>query len=338
MRKKIMANKKKQHYVPKCLLKQFSNTEGKVYLFRLMKNEVLEKPIPYKQQCYTNYMYGKDESWENLLAYYENSITVIIDKIIKNKTLSIEDEATLKNFILYQHLRTEKAIDINQYMLEQMSTKFISIIAKMENMQLNPYQISKLAKQYVQENNSRVDAATMNLELAKSHSNSLNDLKLLVLHSNNAFLCSDNPVVMDNIFLPENGLGIECIGIIFLMPISTQYAIILYDSKLYFHNKSENGIVIELSDDETSIFNKLSYINAREILFANNPQNLIDIKKYFDSKYIDKSLRNILSMFGIKDPILAGIEIVKLKKANISNINAIIPKFFAKKSDEKFPI
>ena len=26
-----MANKKKQHYVPKCLLKQFANAEGKIY-------------------------------------------------------------------------------------------------------------------------------------------------------------------------------------------------------------------------------------------------------------------------------------------------------------------
>ena len=40
-----------------------------------------QKAIPYKQQCYTDYMYGKDDSWENLLASYESSLAIIIDKL-----------------------------------------------------------------------------------------------------------------------------------------------------------------------------------------------------------------------------------------------------------------
>lgn len=300
---------------------------------------ILPNSIPYKQQCYTDYMYGKDDSWENLLASYESSLAYIIDKIKENQKITLEEEATVKSFILYQHLRTEKAIDNNNFMLEQMITKLIPIVTQMENIKFNPFQTAMFAKQYVQNNHPRVVTATMNLEFAKSYSNSLNDLKLLILHSaNNEFVCSDAPVIMDNLFQPENGLGIECVGIIFIMPVSLHYAIILYDNKIYNIDKQENENIIEITDEETRQINYLSFLFARELLFSCNQKNLIDIKRYFDRKYIDKPLRDIFLMFGIVDPILIGIEISKLKKSKIKIIDETIPKFFAKKADEIFPI
>ena len=309
------------------------------FIFQLKKNEVSSKAIPYKQQCYTDYMYGKDDSWENLLASYESSLAIIIDKIIKNQSIMLEDEVELKNYILYQHLRTEKAIDNNHLMQERAVAQLTPILAQTQNINLTPIQAASFAKQYVRDNNARVQTASMNLEIAKRYSGSINDLRLLVLHSsNNEFVCSDNPVIMDNLFLPDYGLGFECVGIIFFMPVSTQYAIMIYDSKVYSHNKFEDHNIVELTEDETSQFNKLSFIYAWELLFSNRYDNLMSVKKYFDSKYIDKLYRDIFLMCGMRDPILIGIEIAKLKKSSKAINDANIPKFFAKRSNEKFPL
>lgn len=46
-----MPTQKKQQYVPKCLLKNFS-VENKVYVFQMQKNKLLDKPVPYESQCY----------------------------------------------------------------------------------------------------------------------------------------------------------------------------------------------------------------------------------------------------------------------------------------------
>ena len=51
-----MPKQKKQHYVPQCLLKNFTNSNRQF--------------VPYSSQCYTNYFYGKDGKWENIIAGY----------------------------------------------------------------------------------------------------------------------------------------------------------------------------------------------------------------------------------------------------------------------------
>ena len=64
-----MPAQKKQHYVPQCILRNFTNDQNKFYLFQVRKNRIIDQAVPYKDHCYTDYLYGKDGNWENWLPY-----------------------------------------------------------------------------------------------------------------------------------------------------------------------------------------------------------------------------------------------------------------------------
>ena len=334
-----MPEKKKQHYVPKCLLKNFSDSKQNIHIFRLEKNNIISKPVPYGSQCKNDYMYGKDVFWENKLNDYETIVSPIIDKIIHCKFISVEEESIIKNFVLFQHLRTDKAVDINLGMINHVTRKTLDIISQMKSLNLSSEQLDEYASHYIQMNHSRANTAMQNLEIATKYINSIDDLHLVFLQTETSeFVCSDNPVVMENLFQSESGLGFGCAGIILFMPISSKFAILLYDSKIYLTDKDPKLNIIMLTNKETFQFNKFAYLYAKELLFANNVNELKKLKEYFDRKYIDNNLRKILSFFGRSDPILIGIEIEKLKKSNLKVINETIPKFIAKKEYEVFPV
>ena len=120
-----MPKQKKQHYVPQSLLKNFSNCNKQFYVFKLLKNSIINHTVPYSSQCYTNYFYGKDGKWENIIANYEATATPIVKKLIEGIDISNYEELIIKNFILFQDLRTEKAVDLNHHMLAEMYSKLL---------------------------------------------------------------------------------------------------------------------------------------------------------------------------------------------------------------------
>lgn len=49
----VMAEKANQHFVPRLLLKRFSNSEGKINIFDTSSGEIISD-VPYKPQCAKN--------------------------------------------------------------------------------------------------------------------------------------------------------------------------------------------------------------------------------------------------------------------------------------------
>lgn len=54
----LLAENKKQHYVPKTYLKHFAN--GKVFSVLNIDNDIIYENVSYANQCYENYFYGND--------------------------------------------------------------------------------------------------------------------------------------------------------------------------------------------------------------------------------------------------------------------------------------
>jgi hypothetical protein len=48
-------------------LKNFATKDGIFSILNIKKNEIIED-IPYRDQCYENYYYGKDKIWEQKLV------------------------------------------------------------------------------------------------------------------------------------------------------------------------------------------------------------------------------------------------------------------------------
>lgn len=322
-----MPQKKKQHYVPKFLLRNFATEDGKFFVFQLLKNTILDKPIPYKQQCYTNYMYGDNKQWENELSILESDASFAIQKIINNEHLSHIDKSVLKQFILFQYLRTEQTIERSKSIMENGLRQLVPIITSLNHLNVSKKFASTFAKEYVDKHFSRKETATLHLDAAKKNQTVLEDLRFVVLKTNGRFLCSDNPVILENTLQPEFGRGYASVGVIFILPISSQYAILLYDSKVY--DISCDNFYVSLNQQDTIAINKTLFFYARETLFCQEKTPLEYVKCYFDALYIDKPLREILYKLGIKDPILANQKISELKKENIAIIDQTIPKMYA---------
>lgn len=322
-----MPQKKKQHYVPQFLLKNFADNAGKFYVFQLQKNIILDAPIPYKQQCQTDYMYGKDVQWENTLGVLETAASVAIAKIIKNECLSNSDKSVIKQFILFQYLRTEQTVENSKSIIENGLKQIIPTIADFYKLDNSKEFARDFAKKYVHTHFPRKELATSHLNMAQRDYSSLEDLRLVILKSNESFLCSDNPVILDNFFQPQFGRGYNCAGVILILPISSKYAILLYDYKVY--DILSEDLYITLNPSDTWSINRTLFFYARETLFCCEKESLLKIKKYFDTIYIDNPLRKILSLLGIRDPIIANLKMAQLKESNIPAITATVPKIYA---------
>ena len=69
-----MAEKKKQHYVPRFYLKRFATCDKKFNLYSIERKSVIAdgNSVPYKDQFYEDYFYGEDKVWENKLDDLES--------------------------------------------------------------------------------------------------------------------------------------------------------------------------------------------------------------------------------------------------------------------------
>lgn len=322
-----MPQKKKQHYVPRFLLKNFTDNAGKFYVFQLQKNIILDTPKPYKQQCQTDYMYGQDAQWENTLGILETNASVSIAKIIKNECLSNLDKSIIKQFILFQFFRTEQTVENSKSIIENGLQQIIPTIADFYKLDNSKEFAHDFAKKYVHTHFPREKLTTSHLNMAQKDYSALEDLRLVILKSNGSFLCSDNPVILDNFFQPQFGRGYNCAGAILILPISSEYAILLYDHKVY--DILSEDLYITLNHSDTWSINRTLFFYARETLFCCEKESLLKVKKYFDTIVIDNPLRKILSLLGITDPIIANLKINQLKKSNIPAINATVPKLYA---------
>lgn len=322
-----MAEQKKQHYVPQCILKNFTNEEKKFYIFQTLKNTIINRLVHFKGHCYTDYLYGKDGKWENWLRKQESEISPIFQSIINGTVLIKEQENLIKQYILVQYMRTEKTIDMNHHMIAQIYSQVIPHIAKNEGINISQQAAKLYAQKYVNDLN-RTEMAVQDMVFAEEHLTHFDDLRMVILSSETkSFVCSDHPASVNNLFHHDGGLGIDCAGIIVLMPISPQFCVMLIDDGIYDYENEKT--VINLSDSDVKKLNYLQYIKAKSILFSSNLMALEDIKQHFDSIYIDNLFRNLYHEFGLSDPILINLRISELKKKHSEIIKTIIPKNFA---------
>ena len=322
-----MPEKKKQHYVPQCILKNFTNHENKFYIFQTLKNTIINRMVYFKDHCYTDYLYGKDGKWENWLAEYETAVSPVFHAIINEQTLTNEQENLVKQYVLVQYMRTEKTIDINHHMMAQAYAQIIPMIAKHEGMDISPHIAQIYAKKYVSEL-SRTEMAAQDIAFAEEHLTHFDDLRMIILVSETqSFVCSDHPASVHNLFHHDGGLGIDCAGIIVIMPISPQFCVMLIDDGVYDYENEKT--VIKLPYSDVKVLNNLQYIKAKSILFSSNLAALEDVKQHFDSIYIDNFFREFCYEWGFSDPILINRRIIELKKTYSEEVKNIIPKNYA---------
>lgn len=264
-----MSEKKRQHYVPKFLLKNFSvnGNNKQINIYNVINNTTINS-ASLKEQAAENYFYGKDGVIENNFEKLETESAKIFSNIILEKLpiynscehlVILHFTLTLGSRTLY---KTNEHIELINKFLKNIASKD----AKMKDL-LNKYEIK------VQ------NPSTYSLKLIEESLPLVRDLKfkLLVNKTEIPFIISDNPVVYYNQFLEGkkkvgSNIGVAVKGLQIFLPISPFCELLFYDSNVYKIGSTRQNIIEIKTNDDIISLNGLQYLNA-------------NINLYFDNKF-----------------------------------------------------
>jgi hypothetical protein len=266
-----MPEKKKQHYVPKLVLKQFSiDTEKKMINIFNAERKFYKQNCPLKNQAQEDYFYGQDGVIENGLSKIEQLVAPIITNIISNKEVPQKDSEEYINLFFFSVLLS--------YRTKSAAEKINELIDKMFQ-ELTKYdtQLNKVQENNIHIKHQNAAAYLLSIIFSKDSIKHAYDLEpiLLINTSKSKFIISDNPCVKYNQFLeqrkhPGGHLGIIAKGLQIFFPISPNEMIVYYDKWAYkFGNKKDKKIYVSNEQDIHQL-NLLQMINCYEIVFSNN--------------------------------------------------------------------
>lgn len=257
-----MALKKKQHFVPQFYMRNFS-PDGKSFSLYIIKEGRVISRSDFANQCCDEYYYGKDLEWENTLAKMESRWSICIKKAIQNENLSNDEIDALKEFIVYQLIRTRG--QNNQLKIEGRDDVLHRSCSNLDMLMYkeHPIVINEAIK-VIDEMNHPAEW----LNYIKTKARIVDDLSILVVNYDtpNALISSDNPVIIFNPFI-KDALHFSYMGIIMVCPISPSCLLVLYDSKLYPRYASVQQRRSR-NNEEVIKLNNLQFQNAESITFA----------------------------------------------------------------------
>lgn len=280
-----MTNKKKQHFVPRFYLRQFSNELDRksIGLWDIQK-EVFVRNASLKNQAYGEYFYGKNLEIEDALAQIEGVVSRILKKIVVTQQLPSNDSierVSLFVYIVYQAERTQYAAEA----LNESIDKFVHIAFKEDKRikeDLPDLQVGiHNAAVFLLGTVSKILPIVMDMEI-----------KLLRNKTDQEFVTSDNPVVKYNQFMevrkwPGGHYGWASAGLQVFFPISPSLCLVLYDKDVYRLGLRLHRLVEIEKVEDIDQLNALQLINAnRNLHFSHGvPEEYI---KRLHRQYSDK--------------------------------------------------
>lgn len=258
---------KKQHYVPRMILRNFATDESKnsINIYLVKQNKFIYSGALYGQ-AYGNNLYGSDQKLETAFQLIESGFCSALDKLrVGNLTLTDEEISHIKIFILFQYNRTPAAVKFHNDSLNQIVKNLAVHDKKLKN-HLDDFTVGL--------NNPYLFLFKMSVDMSYV----INDLKIgLVENSTESeYVIGEHPIVIINPFLcskmwpgSKNGLGVK--GAVIIFPISPKYSLILYDGQRYklanFKKK------VNASDQDVSKLNLCQFFNTDNCIYFNKPSS-----------------------------------------------------------------
>jgi len=272
--------KKRQHYVPKFLLKQFSidGNDKQINIYNITNDTIIDS-ASLKEQAAESYFYGKDGVIEDSFGKIETVAAKVFNEIIGEKLppQNTSNHSVILYFALTLGARTLYKADEQVELVNKLMKKIASLDPKLKD-HLDDFEIKV-------ENplSMTLKAVATSLPLAV-------DLKykLLINKTKTPFVISDNPVVYYNNFLEErkkigSNIGVAVKGLQIFLPISPSHLLIFYDSAVYKVNGAKRNIFeIENSNDILSL-NGLQFLNANLNVYYNSNFSSVNLKNLKNS-------------------------------------------------------
>lgn len=257
-----MAEKKRQHFVPKMYLKRFSADGKSLRIFNLRSARFIDG-ASLREQCYRDYMYGRTPEREDALGSVEGIANIALDRVVEKCAPPLPSEkefSTLLLFIAVQYARTS-------YQADAIEESFDKLIRRLGSHDATLSELYRLGGSVTVNNVPALNVA----QAADSHL-LLSDLGWMLLRAapQTEFILSDAPVVCYNQLLePLQGLsttGWAWKGLQVLVPISPEYTLVLYDRTTYRTNPKQDTVFQATPQDVLSL-NLVQYVAAHENLY-----------------------------------------------------------------------
>lgn len=237
----------KQHFIPRFLLKGFSDDEANkrtISLLHIASGKIIRR-ASLRDQAYGNNIYDSDGTIEKLFSDLESNVARILRDIASNAkqpSHSSLDHRALALFSILQKTRTPGAITRTENFMNE---SFSGIFA-------NDPRFAHLEGKYTPKLNKPYDFL---LKVAIDTFPMILDLKIgsVVNNTGLPFFLSDYPLVVCNPFLEKRGhsgakSGIGLIGAILLLPFRKSHCLILYDSSTYSLTGFKSQVQASLED------------------------------------------------------------------------------------------
>lgn len=291
-----MPEYKNQHYVPKHLLRGWTDNE-RLSVYNL-DNQQEYPPTSLSNLCSEDYFYG-DSEIEQSMDDLEKRHAEIIDKIRTKKSFGVINGVNILHFctfILLQRERTKQQKQETEGLINNLAKEYIEREIKAGNTDpelsdgrdiLDVLDKTKITHEYP-------------LAFPMFHAligvNLILDLEVAVIvnTTDEEFVISDHPVVHDNPRFKDRFdrflSGIQSRGIQIFVPISDQVQIMIYDPAAYTIDYSDldKRRVVVTSKEVVTGLNDMQMINAFENIFystSNQEEKFIDAQQRI-SEYI----------------------------------------------------
>ena len=288
-----MAEKKKQHYVPKVYLKYFALDGKTINLFHI-ETQNLYTSIPFNSQFKDKYYYSPNLIVENALGVYENTFDNAFYKVKASMELNNCDFKIIMTFALLQKHRTDKNIKpIKDIVKKQAKVQFKLLNPDISNDFINE-SFDKYWEEHYDKSNEFEYEATLNFISNLLNDEKFSEYNITILNNSSGvgFISSDNPVCMINIEecqLVETGALVS--NNIMFFSLGFEKLVIIYRKEVYKINKKS------LNSDDVLAINKLIALNADKQLILPLSFSESKIKHWLSnlkSKTVDTNAKPII--------------------------------------------
>jgi len=289
---------KNQHYVPKHLLRGWTDNE-RLPVYNL-DNQQEYPPTSLSNLCSEDYFYGGPEM-EQSMDGLERRHAEIINKIRSAKSFDVLGKMDIFHFcvfVLLQRNRTKQQKRETEELMDNLAKEYLEM--QIETGEVNPE---------LSDGRSVLDVLdkykiTHERPLAYPMLHALTgvdliiDLEVAVIvnTTDEKFVVSDHPVVHDNPRFKDQYdrflAGIQNRGIQIFVPLSDWVQIMLYDPAAYIidYSNKDKRRVLATSEEVVAGLNDMQMINASENIFyrtSNQEQEFIEAQQRL-SEYIDE--------------------------------------------------
>lgn len=278
--------KKKQHYVPRFVLRNFS-PNGKTVPTFVLESGDLHVNSSVGDQCAEDYFYGREPHMENAFAESETNVAAILRRAASGDlsgfsgeyrtrefpestaeldALRAQPQYALREYVYYQAHRTAASADAMDKSIDAEVKRWLRKDPRFKEQFPEAYDVLDDVTITPSDTIERI------LYSAGPFCFAMLDMtvKLLVLDKP-GFIISDHPVAIRNQYAEQNpsgpgALGMLARGLQMIMPVSPTMAIALYDGDVY-ECGHDDDVIVRLSSRNAEVLNAMQVRNANECLY-----------------------------------------------------------------------